>query len=115
MVGFLTVSGLTAAVAPALADALSVRQGEQLAQTWCATCHVVGVGNQDSATAGIVSFAHLAARPGFDEEQLAVALFSPHPAMPSMNVTRTEITALFDYIISLKTGIDGGAAETLTE
>lgn len=73
------------------------RNGERLAQQWCATCHVVAPG-QTRATAAVATFAEIASRPGFNAAQLALFLLNPHPVMPNMGLTRTEAADLASYI-----------------
>ena len=97
----MTVAGFLAGAAGVHADPLSVEQGKRLANTWCASCHVVGTDGNQTAVDGVVTFPDLARRPDFDEESMAFALFSPHPAMPNMVVTREEIRALYTYVRSL--------------
>jgi mono/diheme cytochrome c family protein len=88
-------------ILPVTAQAADVNTGRQLAQRWCATCHLV-TPEQTRANADVPAFAAVAARPGFDEHKLAFFLLDPHPKMPNMGLTRTEAGDLAAYIASLR-------------
>ena len=88
-----------ASIAPsAAADA---DHGRQIAESWCASCHLVGRG-QTSATDQAPPFTYLARTIDFDENKLAFLLLLPHPNMPKVSLNRTEVADLADYIRSLK-------------
>lgn len=74
--------------------------GREIAERWCAACHVVEPG-QASANSDAPSFADVAAR-YTDLEALAAFLADPHPVMPDMSLTRDEIRNLVAYIGSLR-------------
>lgn len=76
-------------------------EGEKLARTWCAACHVVA-DDQQRGSEAVPSFAAIAASPGRDEESLTVFLVDPHPKMPDMNLSTREIADLVAYILSQK-------------
>ncbi|WP_213030286.1 hypothetical protein, partial [Acinetobacter baumannii] len=61
---------------PALAA--DANHGADLAQRWCASCHVV-TGSQTQASADVPSFASVARKPDFSPERLAFFLLDPHP------------------------------------
>ncbi len=71
--------------------------GEQLAQRWCASCHVVAP-NQQTANADAPPFATIARTPGFNAETLVFFLLAPHPQMPSMLLTRSKADDIAAYI-----------------
>lgn len=73
--------------------------GRDIAQRWCAACHVVEPGQRD-ASSDVPSFADIAAR-RTDLDALAAFLADPHPVMPDMSLTREEIRNLVAYIGSL--------------
>lgn len=83
---------------PARAD--DIAQGEQLARRWCATCHVVAA-DQRQVTAEASPFAVIARKPDFDANRLAWFLLEPHPKMPNMSLTRSEVADMAAYIESL--------------
>ena len=51
--------------APGVDPKPDARNGERLAQQWCATCHVV-TPSQTQASAAVATFAEIAKRPTFD-------------------------------------------------
>ena len=75
-------------------------KGRALAEQWCASCHVV-VPNQESATTEAPPFETIAKRPAEELQTLAVFLSAPHPPMPPINLSTTEIRDLVAYITSL--------------
>ena len=89
--------GLGASVASA-ADA---QHGKDLAQRWCADCHLVSVG-QTRASADAAPFATIARQPDFNAARLAFFLLDPHPKMPNMSLSRTEASDLAAYIATMK-------------
>jgi mono/diheme cytochrome c family protein len=80
--------------------AADIRHGEQLAQRWCASCHLVPA-DQRQVTTEAPPFATVAHRPDFDTNRLAFFLLDPHPKMPNMSLTRLEATDIAAYIGSL--------------
>jgi mono/diheme cytochrome c family protein len=83
------------------AAAADADHGKQIAQRWCASCHLVERG-QTSATDQAPPFTYIARIPGFDENKLAFLLLLPHPNMPNPSLNRAEVADLADYIRSLK-------------
>jgi len=81
------------------ADAI---QGKTIAERWCIGCHVVGPEQKNAAVDQAPSFASIARRPNFDEGRLAVLLLAPHPNMPKLMLSRSEIADLTGYILTLK-------------
>jgi|SRR5271166_376746 len=75
--------------------------GSQIAQRWCASCHVVGESQTGSVPQGPPSFRTIA-KSGMTAEQLRAFLSHPHGAMPDLALTRTEIDNLIAYIQSLR-------------
>jgi mono/diheme cytochrome c family protein len=84
--------------AVAYADAST---GGQIAQRWCASCHVVGENQTGSVPQGPPSFPTIA-KSGMTAEQLRAFLSHPHGAMPDLALSRTEIDDLTAYIQSLR-------------
>ena len=83
--------------APALAG--DARHGGAISQRWCAECHVVS-GDQSSAFADAPSFGDIARR-RTDRKEIANFLANPHPPMPDMHLSRSEIDDIVTYIRSL--------------
>ncbi|WP_262266377.1 c-type cytochrome [Microvirga yunnanensis] len=76
-------------------------RGRQLADRWCASCHLVGP-EQREASADVPSFASVARRDDLSEALLAAFLTNPHPPMPNMSLTRQEIADVLAYIRGLR-------------
>jgi mono/diheme cytochrome c family protein len=98
----LTASAAFAQTGPRLgvSAAADPVRGADIAQRWCATCHVTAV-NQTQATGEAAPFTAIARRNSFDAGALALFLLDPHPRMPDMNLTRAEASDLAAYIKSL--------------
>ena len=78
-----------------------IETGRRVAETLCSGCHIVSAGQAD-AIAGIPSFAAIAGHTGQTPERLAGAIILPHPPMPGIQVTNTELRDIIAYILSLK-------------
>jgi mono/diheme cytochrome c family protein len=86
-----------AAAQPVLADAA---KGSQLAQQWCANCHVTSASRAGNVQEGPPSFPTIARTRTAD--QLRAFLSHPHGAMPDLSLTRAEIDDLIGYIETLR-------------
>ena len=95
---FLIIASTLIASSAWAADA---RNGEALAQRWCATCHVVA-SEQRGPASEAPPFASIAKRPDFDAQKLAFFLLNPHPKMPDMGLSRSATEDLAAYIAALK-------------
>src|SRR5471032_1605838 len=71
--------------------------GSTLAQRWCTGCHVVS-GDQIKGTDIAPSFASVAEKPDFNEENLASFLLEPHPKMPNMALSPEETKDISAFI-----------------
>ncbi len=80
--------------------AADAAKGEIIAKRWCATCHLVSA-DQIAANSDVPSFASIAHKTKLTSETLRVFLSSPHPKMPDMSLTRSEIADIVAYIRSL--------------
>jgi mono/diheme cytochrome c family protein len=89
---------LAAAIAhPTEADST---KGSQLAQQWCASCHLTSANRAGNVQEGPPSFPTIArAR---TPSQLRAFLSHPHGAMPDLSLTRVEIDDLVGYIETLR-------------
>ena len=76
-------------------------QGKAIAMRWCATCHLVER-DQADATDKAPSFASIGRMPDFNANKLAFLLLIPHPNMPSLSLSRSEVADLADYMMTLK-------------
>jgi mono/diheme cytochrome c family protein len=78
-------------------------EGHALAERLCAACHVVDTKHAGSSRlADVPSFAAIANRSGQTAEAIAGRILMPHPQMPTVQLTRTEIADLATYIMSLR-------------
>jgi mono/diheme cytochrome c family protein len=76
-------------------------RGKQLAEQWCASCHLVSA-NQATTTTEAPPFETVARRSTDDLSWLAAFLADPHPPMPQLSLRRDEIRDLTAYIASLR-------------
>jgi mono/diheme cytochrome c family protein len=83
---------------PATGHAGDMARGAQLAQLWCANCHIVGSGSQGQEQVGPPSFREIS---GLSSDQLRTFLIKPHSPMPDMSLSRSEMDDLIAYIKSL--------------
>jgi mono/diheme cytochrome c family protein len=91
---------LTLAAVVAYPTRADVTKGHQLAQVWCANCHVIGGSSASSLQQGPPSFLTIARARTVD--QLRAFLSHPHGAMPDLSLTRAEIDDLVGYIETLR-------------
>jgi mono/diheme cytochrome c family protein len=76
-------------------------RGKTIAQRWCAECHVVSP-NQARAKADVPTFGEIAERRAKDPVPIEQFLMNPHPKMPDMQLTRSEIADIVAYIKTQK-------------
>jgi mono/diheme cytochrome c family protein len=98
---YVAVLAIFAAVAGRPALAADASNGQQLAERWCAACHVVSR-NQREASSDAPPFAEIANRANFREAGIAAFLLDPHAKMPNMNLTRFEAGDIAAYIGKLR-------------
>lgn len=82
----------------------SAETGRGLAETWCASCHLIGSEAGDTAPAATEapSFFDIAGTMDRDRRAaLAAWLSTPHDRMPSLSLTRAEIADILAYVESL--------------
>lgn len=89
--------GVAAQVGP------SADNGRALAEKLCVSCHVVTEGGMSgTVNADVPSFIVIANKPGQTAANIAGRIVLPHPPMPQMHLSRTDIADLATYIDSLK-------------
>jgi mono/diheme cytochrome c family protein len=81
--------------------AADAQHGRDLAQRWCATCHVVSA-DQVRANADAPPFRTIARSPNFDATRLAFFLLDPHPKMPDLPLSRAAADDIAAYIATLR-------------
>jgi mono/diheme cytochrome c family protein len=94
---FLAVVGLPSSSS----FAADPNHGKALAKRFCTACHVVER-EQMGAIDHAPPFASIATMPNFDENKLAFLLLRPHPNMPRLWLSRSEVADLAIYIGTLK-------------
>jgi mono/diheme cytochrome c family protein len=90
------VTMLVLAVSSPGAFADDAARGEIIARRWCAACHVVAP-DQASANSDAPTFAEIAHKKQAPKK-LKAFLTNPHPKMPDMNLSRSEIADIVAYI-----------------
>lgn len=78
-------------------------RGRDIAESLCSTCHIVDASPGNIAKSDISSFYSIANKSDQSQERLAGAIIFPHPAMPKVSFTNTELRDVISYIMSLKT------------
>ena len=74
--------------------------GKQVAERWCAQCHLVSE-DQAAASADVPTFRTIAAK--YDSVgALGALLADPHPLMPKMTLSHREMRDLLAYLETLR-------------
>jgi mono/diheme cytochrome c family protein len=89
----------TGAEAQEMGDA---KKGATLAQTVCAECHTVDLGQTPSPNTRAPSFVTVAKTRGMTPLALRVWLQSPHPTMPNLLLSDEQKDDVIAYLLSLK-------------
>lgn len=91
-------------IGPARAQAVMAdpSRGREIAESLCATCHVVDASQGNIAKSDVSSFYSIANKPDQSQERLAGAIIFPHPAMPKVSFTNSELRDVITYIMSLR-------------
>ncbi len=76
-------------------------QGRQLAESWCANCHVVGPQQHTAPGDAAPSFTAIAMRPSTTAAWLRDYLRVPHANMPDYRLSNQQLDALAAYILGL--------------
>lgn len=79
-----------------------IANGNILARKLCTTCHLIGEPANAPVPSDVPTFASIANQPDQTAEHLSTWLTRPHPPMPNLDLTRTEIRDLAGYILSLR-------------
>jgi mono/diheme cytochrome c family protein len=78
-------------------------KGRALAEKLCVSCHIVAEKAANATvSADVPSFVSIANKPGQTAEAIAGRIVLPHPPMPKIQLTRSEIADIATYISSLK-------------
>lgn len=88
---------------PVSAQVVDPSRGHELAERLCAVCHNVASTPGAPVAADIPSFFTIANRAGQSRDRLIGAIIlPPHPAMPTVSFTTSEMRDVVAYILSLK-------------
>jgi mono/diheme cytochrome c family protein len=105
--GIVCGAGLLLAAAPTRAAEEpfepSPDRGLALASKFCKECHVVESGSTSVVPAGPPTFNAIATRPDQTVERMRNVLINPHPPMPDMSLSNSEILDLIAYVDKLRT------------
>ncbi len=77
--------------------------GRQLAETWCANCHLTGPDQRSATSNGAPTFAAIAKMPAMTPAALGAFLRAPHDRMPDLHLSGTNIDDVVAYIATLRT------------
>jgi len=101
---FLRVVMLIALTTPGFAQGVpgDARRGHELAARLCTNCHAIERSPAASVQADVPSFPTIANRADTTAEHLAGRIIVPHPAMPGVPLTASEIRDIVAYILSLQ-------------
>lgn len=95
----LLITGLAAA---APASAQDAQRGRELAQRWCASCHVIDRSATQGRADGVPTFPSIAARPSVSADNVRAAMSAQHLRMPNFDLAQRDQNDLIAYILGLK-------------
>ncbi len=98
----LRASTLAAAFASLPAHADEIAKGRALAERLCASCHMGQDQGEKKSANEIPGFQAVARRPDQTIEGIVAWLRSVPPMMPDHHLTQDEMSALADFIMSLR-------------
>jgi mono/diheme cytochrome c family protein len=75
--------------------------GRRLATMLCSSCHVIGPTAPGPSMDAVPTFVSVARKPSTTAMSLRVFLQTPHANMPDIQLSRGELDAIVDYILSL--------------
>jgi mono/diheme cytochrome c family protein len=76
--------------------------GKDLAERLCTNCHLVGSATQEQANPDVPSFPEIANLDGQTAGGIVARIVLPKHPMPQIPLTKTELTDLAAYIMSLR-------------
>jgi mono/diheme cytochrome c family protein len=76
--------------------------GKALAEKLCTNCHLVGSITQEQANPDVPSFPEIADLPEQTEGAVAAQIMLPKHPMPQIPLTKSELSDLAAYILSLR-------------
>jgi mono/diheme cytochrome c family protein len=84
------------------AFAQAIGAGELIAKTQCASCHTTDSNGPMAGSGAVPSFSSIANTGGTTTTSLEVFLSTPHARMPNYSLSRSEISNICAYIMSLR-------------
>jgi mono/diheme cytochrome c family protein len=90
-----------AAAAGQSGEQAHIAVGRELAERYCASCHVIGPG-QGRGSDQAPPFRAIATRPVTTADSLHAFLLRPHGGMPPLTLSNEQIDNLAAYILSLR-------------
>jgi mono/diheme cytochrome c family protein len=96
------IMGITLAGALASTEAVaqSAQRGHEAAMQWCGSCHIVS--GQVRANDMVPSFDTIANQPNYTDDRLRGIISNPHPPMPPLQITRSDIESFVLYFRTLR-------------
>ncbi len=76
--------------------------GKELAERVCTNCHLVGSATQEEANSDVPSFPEIANLQGQTAGGIMARIILPKHPMPQIPLTKSELTDLAAYIMSLR-------------
>lgn len=95
---------LATVAAPADAFAADTATGQRLANSLCTNCHVVepGGSRRQDVTVDVPSFMAVAVKSGQTADKIQAYILNPHPPMPEVQLSTSQLADMAAYIMSLK-------------
>ena len=87
---------------PGLAQAQDIDRGREMAERWCASCHVVARSAQTGRADGLPTFPAIAAKQETTAASLRGVMTAAHGRMPNFSLGPGEQEDLISYIFSLR-------------
>lgn len=94
------ILGTAALLAAGPAMAQDLARGRQASEQWCSSCHVVS--GQTRGSDAVPSFDRIANDANFSDDRLRGFLNRPHPPMPPLQISRSDIESFVLYFRSLR-------------
>jgi mono/diheme cytochrome c family protein len=76
--------------------------GRQLAERWCASCHVVTAKADSGTSNGAPTFVAIGRAKSTTYLSMRAFLQTPHDRMPDLHLSRDEVDDLTAYLLSLR-------------
>jgi cytochrome c len=87
---------------PCLAEAQDIDRGREMAERWCANCHVVGRSAQAGRADGLPTFPAIATKKETTAASLRGVMTAAHGRMPDFSLGPRDQEDLTAYIFSLR-------------